>query len=80
MAGDPWTNPNPAPGDFDTELERIDPSDVEIHDGVADARVTILLSVEGEDAQRLERLAAKRGQPVGEVVAELLRDAERHAA
>ncbi len=80
MTGDPWTDPNPEPGDFDAELERIDPLDIEVHEGNPDAHLTIVLSVEGEDAERLERIAAQRGQPVSEVVAELLRDAERHAA
>jgi hypothetical protein len=40
----------------------------------------ILLSFEGEDAERLERIADARGQKPGQVVADLLRDADRSAA
>lgn len=47
MAGDPWTSPDPEPGDFDAALERIDPSDVEVHEGAPDARLTVLLDVNG---------------------------------
>jgi hypothetical protein len=37
----------------------------------------ILVSVEGDDAERLERIADARGQKPGDVVAELLRNADR---
>jgi hypothetical protein len=40
----------------------------------------MLISVEGEDAVRLERMAQARGKKSGDVVAELLRDADRPAA
>jgi hypothetical protein len=80
MTKDPWTDSDPKPGDFDADLERIDPRYVEVHEGHHDARMTVLFSMEGEDAERLERIAAERGQPVDEVVADLLRDAERHTA
>jgi hypothetical protein len=77
MARNPWTNPDPQPGDFDAELALIDESMVEHHAGHPDARLRVLVSVEGEDAARLERIAEARGKTAGEVVAELLRDAER---
>jgi hypothetical protein len=80
MPGDPWTDRNPEPGDFDSELDGIDPRHVEVREGNPGARLRILLSMEGEDAERLERIATERGKPVDEVVADLLRDAERHAA
>jgi len=38
-------------------------------------RVTIVVSVEGEDAKRLVRIASARGQRPGEVVSALLRNA-----
>jgi len=79
MSVDPWTAPDPQPGDFDAELTTIDPRYVERHAGDPKARVRILLGVEGEDAQRLERLAEARGQKPSDVVAELLRDADRPA-
>jgi hypothetical protein len=42
--------------------------------------LTILVSVEGDDARRLERIAEARGKKPGDVVAELLRDADLPAA
>ena len=38
-------------------------------------KVTIVISVEGEDAKRLERIASERGQGVDQVVADLVRNA-----
>ena len=75
MARDPWSDPNPQPGDFDAELERMAPGQVEIHGGNPDAKLSILVSVEGDDAKRLEQIASERGQQPGEVVSELLRSA-----
>lgn len=72
MAADAWTDPDPQPGDFDAEL---DGAQVEIHDGNVDAKLSILVSVEGDDAKRLERIANERGQQPGEVVSSLLRSA-----
>jgi hypothetical protein len=59
---DPWTDPDPQPGDFDAELATIDPGYLETHHGDADATQKILVSVEGRDAKRLERLATARGK------------------
>jgi len=80
MSTDPWTDPDPQPGDFDAELEGIDPRYIESHAGDPDAKLRMLISVEGEDALRLERIAQARGKKPGDVVAELLRDADRSAA
>jgi hypothetical protein len=80
MTKDPWTDPDPQPGDFDTYLATIDPDNVETHEGNPSAQLTIVLNVSGDDAQRLERIAIRRGQGVDEVISHLLRDAERHAA
>ncbi|TMK40892.1 MAG: hypothetical protein E6G56_05720 [Actinobacteria bacterium] len=77
MAPNPWTDPDPKPGDFDAELATIDPRHVEVHEGNPDAKLRILISVEGEDAKRLERIAGARGKKPGDVVADLLRDAEQ---
>jgi hypothetical protein len=79
MGDSPWTNPEPEPGDFDADLSTIDPRYVERHAG-GDGSMRIVLSVEGEDAERLERVAAARGQTPNALVAQLLRDAERPAA
>ncbi|MDQ3241916.1 MAG: hypothetical protein M3Q43_11165 [Actinomycetota bacterium] len=80
MPSDPWTDTDPGRGDFDAELASIDSRYVEAHEGDPDARLRILVSVEGDDAERLERIAGARGQKPGDVVAELLRDADRSVA
>lgn len=80
MTLDPWTDPDPQPGDFDAELAKLDPRYVEHHDGDPDAKLIIVVGVEGEDAKRLERIAEARGQTAADVIAELLRDAERSLA
>lgn len=79
MSKDPWTDPDPQPGDFDSFLESIHPHDrryVQIHEGDPDARVTVLpTGMTDEDARRLAELAAERGVNVGEVLAQLVRNA-----
>ena len=80
MSKDPWTDPDPQPGDFDAVLASIDPRYVESHPGNPDAWLRILISVEGEDVERLERIARARGMKPCDVVAELLRDADRSLA
>jgi hypothetical protein len=80
MSTDPWTDPNPKPGDFDAELAKLDPRYLERHEGDPEARLIVLVGVEGEDAKRLERLAEARGKNAAAVVSELLREAERSAA
>lgn len=75
MANDPWTDPDPQPGDFDAELDAVDPREVQVVEPQSGAKVTIVVSVEGEDAKRLQRMADARGQRPGEVVSALLRDA-----
>jgi hypothetical protein len=80
MTKDPWTDPDPQPGDFDADLAQIDPRFVESRPGNPDAKLRLLISVEGEDVVRLERIAQARGKTPGDVVAELVRDADRSAA
>ena len=80
MISDPWTADDPQPGDFYAVLATIDAAYVERHDGDPNATLRILVSVEGEDARRLERIAEARGRTPHDVVAELLRDADRPAA
>ncbi len=80
MRKDLWNDSDLRPGDFDAELSRLDSCAVEVHDGCADARLRILVSLEGEDASRLARIAEARGKKTGDVVADLLRDADRSAA
>lgn len=80
MSKDPWIDPNPQPGDFDADLATLDPRYVEQQEGNANAKLLITVSVEGEDVKRLERIAEARGKTPGDVVAELLRDADQSAA
>ncbi|HTZ85747.1 MAG TPA: hypothetical protein VMB05_03675 [Solirubrobacteraceae bacterium] len=75
MAYDPWIDPDPEPGDFDADLATVAPRYVEAHVGNPDARLTIVVGVEDEDAERLQQLAARRRQRPAEVVADLLRSA-----
>ena len=80
MSPSPWTDLEPQPGDFDEDLATVDPRYVERHRGSPEGKLRILLSVEGEDADRLQRIAAARGQRPTDLVAELLRAADRPAA
>lgn len=80
MSSDSWTSDDPQPGDFDAVLAAIAPAHLERHAGDPTATLRILVSVEGEDARRLERLAEARGKSPHDVVAELLRSADRPAA
>ncbi len=80
MMGDPWTDPDPAPGAFDDDLAGLDPRYVDAHEGDRSATLRILVSVEGEDAERLQRLSEQQGKRSAEVIAGLLRDADRTVA
>jgi hypothetical protein len=80
MSPDPWTSDDPQPGDLDDVLESIDPKYVERREGDPTATLRILVSVEGEDAVRLERIAGELGKTAHDVVSDLLRDADRPAA
>ncbi len=80
MNRNPWTDPDPQPGDLDAELELLDDSAFEYHEGDPSATFGLMVVVEGEDAGRLARIAEARGQKPSQVLAELLRDADRPAA
>lgn len=80
MGSDPCTADDPQPGDFDAVLATIDSKYVERRNGDPTATLRILVSVEGEDALRLERIAEEQGKTPHEVVADLLRAASRPAA
>jgi hypothetical protein len=80
MTKNPWTDPDPQPGDLDADLALLDESAFEYHEGDPSATLRIVVSIEGADASRLSRIAATRGQKPSDVVAELLRDADRPAA
>lgn len=78
MSKDPWTDPDPQPGDFDeflASIDRRDPRYVQVHEGNPDARVTVLPGMDEEDVRRLAGLAVARGKSIREVLAELVRSA-----
>ncbi len=79
MTKDPWTDPDPQPGDFDEFLASVDPSDpryVQVNPLSPDARVTVLpAGMDEDDVNRLAALAEKRGKTIGEVLVELVRSA-----
>ena len=80
MSESPWTNLEPQPGNFDADLATTDPRFLEAHRGDPNAKVRIVLSIEGEDASRLQRISAARGETPTDVIADLLREADRPAA
>lgn len=63
MTRDPWTDPDPQPGDFDAELAAMDPEDVEFHEGNPDAKVRVI-SEEEAAKLRVRRSPARRGREV----------------
>lgn len=75
MTKDPWKDPDPQPGDFDADLAAIGPDDVQIVEAGSGAKLRLVISVEGAEAEQLQRLARERGQDIGEVVADLVRSA-----
>jgi hypothetical protein len=75
MPVNPWTDPDPQPGDFDAELADVDPRYAKAHPANPDAKLTIVLGIEDKDAERLQKLAAERHQRPGEVISSLLRSA-----
>jgi hypothetical protein len=80
MITDPWTDPNPQPGDFDEYVSTMDPRDIQHHEGNSIAKVTLVVNVQGEDASRLQRIATERGQGIDEVISDLVRAVKPHAA
>jgi hypothetical protein len=59
-------------GDFDEGLAAIDPRDVQV---VEAGRVTLVVSVEGEDAKRLERIEPNGPRAWTRIVTDLVRNA-----
>lgn len=71
----PTHAPDPQPGDFDAELAQRSRDDVIQRPGDPAARLSLHLTLEGDDADALRRLAHARGKQPIEVVADLLRSA-----
>ena len=51
MSPSPWTDLEPQPGEFDADLATIDPRFLEARPGDPDAKLRIVVSIEGEAAQ-----------------------------
>lgn len=80
MSDSPWTDLDPQPGDFDADLATIDPRFVQMRRGNINAKVRVVVSIEGDDAERLQRVSTARGETPSELIAELLREADRSPA
>lgn len=74
------THPDPMPGDFDEELGRIDPADVEIVEASRDSRLVVQIALDEDDAAALQRIADDQGERPGEAVRSLIRSASAKAA
>lgn len=72
--------PIPTRSTANAELELLDDSTFEYHEGDPSATLKLMIMVDGEDASRLARIAEARQQEPSQVLAELLRDADRPAA
>jgi hypothetical protein len=57
---DPWTDPDPQPGDFDVEIERATPDQFESHEGYPYATVTIV-----SDEELWDRLGPEHAERLG---------------
>jgi hypothetical protein len=70
---DPWTDPDPQPGDLDEYLATLGPDDFEHHEGNPDAKV---LHITEEEADRVRGIGLKPGEDPRQVVEEIVRKAE----
>jgi hypothetical protein len=66
---DPWTDPDPQPGDFDEYLATVDPGDVEFVDptGGPKVKTTFIRNEDPDKWVRRQRAKAQRREPTGEV-------------
>jgi hypothetical protein len=71
---------DPLPGDFDEEIGNLDPADVQVAEASRDRRLVMQVTLNGDDAAALQRIAENQGERPGEVVRSLIRAASRRAA
>jgi hypothetical protein len=71
---------DPLPGDFDQELEDLDPVDVRVAEASRDRHLVVQFTLDGDDAAALQEIARKQGEKPGEVVRSLIRAASDWAA
>lgn len=75
---DPDTDP--LPGDFDEEFRDLDLADVQVAEASRDRKLVVQVTLDGDDAAALRRIAEDQGERPGEVVRSLIRAASRRAA
>jgi hypothetical protein len=71
---------DPLPGDFDQELGRLEPTDLQVIDASADRSLVVRVVLDRDDAAALQRIAHNQGERPGEVVRSLIREASHRAA
>lgn len=60
MTKNPWTDPDPQPGDFDKYLAEVDPQDVLYLDGTLGGELIVIDEGEAEELRKQRDLAAPR--------------------
>ncbi|MGC2375166.1 MAG: hypothetical protein WA484_14950 [Solirubrobacteraceae bacterium] len=75
-----YPDTDPLPGDFDEELGNLDPADVQVVEASRGRRLVVQVTLDGDDAAALQRIAEDQGERPGEVVRSLVRAASRRAA
>lgn len=71
---------DPLPGDFDQELEDLDPVDMQVVEASHDRHLVVQFTLNGDDAAALQKIARDQGEKPGEVVRSLIRAASDRAA
>jgi hypothetical protein len=71
---------DPLPGDFDEELDNLDPADVQVVQPSRQRHLSVQFTLEGDDAAALQKMARSQGERPGEVVRSLIRAASDRAA
>jgi hypothetical protein len=71
---------DPLPGDFDHELEDLDPADVQVEEASHARGLVVQFTLDGDEAAALQELAVNQGEKPAEVVKALIRAASRRAA
>lgn len=80
MSDSLWTSDDPQPEDLDAALANMDGWVIEEHPGGQKIRTHITVDLVGDDAERLARISAERGEGPRKVISDLLRAADRSAA
>jgi hypothetical protein len=71
---------DPLPGDFDQELEDLNPVDMQVAEASRDRHLVVQFTLDGDDAAALQKIARNQGEKPGEVVRSLIRAASDRAA